>query len=667
MKQVIRFLFWVTFCLPLLVHGQNTRLDSLKGVLNGSMPDTTRVDALLAVHNLLKLSDFRQAAAYADSAYSLSLTTKSPKSIAHAGQFYAATLSLTSRFEEAKEVLLITIDNARLIENKGIEAYAYMTFGNVEYDLSNYTEALPHYQKSKELFLEINNYAGASGPLIWIGIINQNALRNFPRAIEIYKEAAVLAEKGNSTLNKGYILNNLGQLYYETNEFDSAIASIGESNAIKRRFSDKRGLANGLELLANCYVAKEEYPTSLSLYEESLDLRKVLGDSIGISNSYMNMGRVYGLNKNYRSALGAINKGRNIAQRIGHKEALPQSFEFESEMLERSKNFEGALSSYKSFKSMSDSLFNMDSQKVLEELQVKYDTKGKEQQIELQNAEIRGQETKLQRNQALIIGLIVAAVLLVIIVLLVRNRAEKDKALIKREGELKLREAEINAVIGSQEKERNRFAKDLHDGFGQMISVLKMNLGQLGDGASKDPEKQLEVFEQSEQVISDMYTELRNICFDLMPQTLVQQGLPDALRELGQRITTAGTKVLEVLIFDVDERLEELTEVSLYRISQEWVNNVLKYSDADHITLQLTRDDEELTLTIEDNGTGFDPQDFFEGDGNGWRNIQSRVNLIKGEFELDSRPGVKGSLISVNAPMVVRELIPTSTDEEMTV
>lgn len=663
LKKVFRPLFSLLIFLPMLGAGQSATVDSLKHVLAGPVADTTRVNLLLAVHNQLRLSDFQQASLYADSAYNLALTTDNPTLIARSGQYYATALNLTSRFDEAKEVLAITIEYARQTGNKTIEAYANLTRGNIAYDQSEFAEALPFYQKSKELYLEEDNYAGASGPLIWIGIINQNALKNYPRAIEIYKEAAILAEKGNSTLNKGYILNNLGNIYYMLDEYDSAITYIKESNDIKRRFSDKRGLANGLELLADCYVMQARYAASLMLYEETLTLRQGLGDSIGLANSYVNMGRVFGLNENYNDAFSYINKGRDIARRIGHKETIPVAYQFESELLERAKNYKAALSSYKSFKMISDSLFNLESQKVLEELQVKYDTEGKERQIALQDAEIQGQVARLERNQALIIGLLITALLLIVITLLIRNRAQKEKVLIQKEADLKLREAEINAVIGSQEKERNRFARDLHDGFGQMISVLKMNLGQLGNGASRDAEKQMEIFEQSEQVISEMYSELRNICFDLMPQTLIQQGLPAALREFGQRVTNAGNMALEVLVFDMEERPDELIEVSLYRISQEWVNNILKYSGADFITMQLTRDADEITLTIEDNGSGFDPEDFFNGKGNGWRNIQSRVNLMKGEFMLDSRLGTRGTMVSVNVPVS----IPTSTDKQITV
>ena len=96
--------------------------------------------------------------------------------------------------------------------------------------------------------------------------------------------------------------------------------------------------------------------------------------------------------------------------------------------------------------------------------------------------------------------------------------------LIEKQTEIKAREAEINAVVNSQEKERNRLAKDLYDGFVQLISVLESNLSQLNEYSSKDLEKRRGVFKNGESVINDMYRELRNICFDLMPQTLIKKG-----------------------------------------------------------------------------------------------------------------------------------------------
>ena len=120
-----------------------------------------------------------------------------------------------------------------------------------------------------------------------------------------------------------------------------------------------------------------------------------------------------------------------------------------------------------------DSILNSENIQSINALREEFQAKEKEQQIALQELALGQQEARLERNQILIFALILVAVLLVAVLLLVRLRSQKEKTLIKKEAELKLREAEINAVINSQEKERNRFARDLHDGFGQMISVLK--------------------------------------------------------------------------------------------------------------------------------------------------------------------------------------------------
>ncbi|MEQ9302272.1 MAG: histidine kinase, partial [Marinoscillum sp.] len=78
---------------------------------------------------------------------------------------------------------------------------------------------------------------------------------------------------------------------------------------------------------------------------------------------------------------------------------------------------------------------------------------------------------------------------------------------------------------------------------------------------------------------------------------------------------------------------------------------VIKYSDADKVMIQITRDEDEITLLIEDNGTGFDEDLLISGKGNGWKNMNSRANLINGELELDTTVGVKGNTLIVNATL----------------
>ncbi|MFY0652115.1 MAG: hypothetical protein JXQ96_08790 [Cyclobacteriaceae bacterium] len=209
----------------------------------------------------------------------------------------------------------------------------------------------------------------------------------------------------------------------------------------------------------------------------------------------------------------------------------------------------------------------------------------------------------------------------------------------------------MNAIVKGQEDERKRFAQDLHDGFGQLISSLNLNLKSLETTKTTDTEKRIGIFNVSKSILEEMYVELKNICFNLMPQTLIAVGVGDALREFASRINKSEKIRLNVSFFQMDDRLEQVQEISFYRISQEWINNIIKYSDATVIDLQITKDDNEITLIIEDNGSGFEKRLLTSGKGNGWKNISSRASLIKGEVELDTTPGFKGNTFILNAPV----------------
>ena len=134
-----------------------------------------------------------------------------------------------------------------------------------------------------------------------------------------------------------------------------------------------------------------------------------------------------------------------------------------------------------------------------------------------------------------------------------------------------------------------------------MISILNLNLKSLeANNADRH-----EVFENSAEVLDEMYRELKGICFNLMPQTLIQHGLPSAIEEFATRINKSGQITVESDFFGMETRLSDVQEVSLYRIIQEWVNNILKYAKATRIMVQLTREDNNLTLLIEDDAPGF--------------------------------------------------------------
>ena len=135
-----------------------------------------------------------------------------------------------------------------------------------------------------------------------------------------------------------------------------------------------------------------------------------------------------------------------------------------------------------------------------------------------------------------------------------------------------------------------------------------------------------------------------------MPQVLIKGGLEEALSELAYRVNSTGKVEISVSAFDLEADIQPDRKVALYRVCQEWINNVIKYSACTKIEVQLVQHADELVITIEDDGNGFDPTTLAISTGNGWRNINSRLTLVHGQIEIDSTPSRQGTTVTISVP-----------------
>ena len=136
-----------------------------------------------------------------------------------------------------------------------------------------------------------------------------------------------------------------------------------------------------------------------------------------------------------------------------------------------------------------------------------------------------------------------------------------------------------------------------------------------------------------------------------MPATLIKNGIAPAIKELAERLKESGVLNINVQTFDGMIRFSETEEIFLYRAVQEWLNNIMKYAKARTVEIQLVTHPDEFMIMIEDDGTGFDVNTFYNGKGNGWTNIRSRISYVGGRVEIDSQPGYKGTTFIVNIPV----------------
>ncbi|MEQ6168159.1 tetratricopeptide repeat protein [Ekhidna sp. MALMAid0563] len=518
--------------------------------------------------------------------------------------------------------------------------------------LGEYDSAISYNLKALKIFEEEGDIKEQAIVLNSLGVVNMKS-GDYDRALYYYNKTIKL-NAGKDIDNFSDVLNNIAIIYANTGKLDSSEIFFRKSLNYEIEVDNLKGISAGYNNLGALKYYQQDLDSSIIYFEKSLQIDKKLGDKQGIPAVMGNIAEVAIQNSNYQLAEAYLDSSISLSLEIGSKRDLETAYLNKAGLYQAKGDFEKAFDHLLTSKAYTDSLISEEKNKAIVELETQYETEKKEQQIELQDALLAEQEATISRNRIALAASITALVLLIIIGALWRNRIRKKQQLKLQEAKLLAREAEINATISSQEKERARYARDLHDGFGQMISILNMNLKNMSSDAK--PEERHKVFESSTQVIDDMYSELKNICFDLMPQTLIKHGLESALKEFSDRVNQAGNITIELNIFGLDERLEEVQEISLYRISQEWINNIMKYSDANKVTLQITKDEGEITLLIEDNGKGFDKNLLASGKGNGWKNLNTRTNLIQGELELETQLGKKGNVLIVNAPSKIRQI-----------
>ncbi|PQV47400.1 histidine kinase [Jejuia pallidilutea] len=207
-------------------------------------------------------------------------------------------------------------------------------------------------------------------------------------------------------------------------------------------------------------------------------------------------------------------------------------------------------------------------------------------------------------------------------------------------------------IIENQEKEQNRIAKDVHDGIGQMLTGLKYNLESID---MKDVKKATSKIEHLKELTSNIIKGVRTATFNLTPPELTDHGIVPALTKLTQELARLTGK--EIVLFnktDFNQRMESLAEINIYRIVQEAVNNAIKYAESSHIIVSLSHSAKILSIVIDDNGKGFNPDKIKHvktGDGGmGMTFMKERIKYIDGRLFITSEES-KGTRITLNVPL----------------
>ena len=289
-------------------------------------------------------------------------------------------------------------------------------------------------------------------------------------------------------------------------------------------------------------------------------------------------------------------------------------------------------------------------------------TQKKQQELRLSQLETQAKSKELTRFRERLAyreqtnnfyGLIILTIILIVILLLFLLRQRTKRMLEKEKSytfaiEKEKQNAKISALtslLDGQEKERERLARDLHDGLGGLLSATKLQLTDLLDKKNEIKNEELKLISEH---IDFAINKLRKVSHNLMPDLIIKYGLEVALKEFAIRMKNNNIEI-HVNFLSYTNTLETDKQLLVYRIIQELVNNAIKHAQAKSIIIQLVEERNVYQITVEDDGIGFEVNNLEFKNSAGFINIQSRIHFLKGTFEVHSEKNL-GTSFEFNFP-----------------
>jgi signal transduction histidine kinase len=561
---------------------------------------------------------------------------------------------VTGEYDSALFYYDLSLRISKAFNNKKQIANTLNNIGLVEWNKGEYEKALTDYLSSLRLFEEINHLKGQANTLSNIGLIYFD-LKKYEQSLKYHLNSLKIREEIKDEYGIGVSLTNIGMTYSELKQPEKSIDYFKRSIVAKEKSGDRYGLAISLNNLGIIFSEHHQEDEALKYQLKALPLRIELNDKYGLTTTYNNLAGIYNRKKDFTTSLSYSMKALTLADELKSRSKLRKVYRDISSSYKSLHDYPQALAYYEKYSELNDSIYSEESAKQLAEQQTRYESEKKDLAISKKNLEIErsGLEISQQKTQRNI--LLASILVLIVLGFLVysRNRL-KQKNIVQMERNQQ-QEARTKAVVEAEENERARIARELHDGIGQQLSAAKLNLSSLQSLIDRKDPEQSAIVKNIMEIIDDSVKEVRSVSHNMMPNALLKSGLGTAVREFLNRINITGKLKIELEVSGLNERLESITENILFRVIQEAVNNIIKHSGATVVNIQLIRFENELSLIIQDNGSGFDTGK--ESAGIGLKNIRSRVEFINGTVDFDSSPG-KGTTINIEIP-VKNHLIPS--------
>ncbi len=493
--------------------------------------------------------------------------------------------------------------------NEVLANSAESNIGALHFNQKNYNEALRYFNKNIFFFRKTDQAKLLGNALVNKASI-QLVMKDTLEAVKTLKESITISEAINNVETLGASYNNLGEVYMAQNKIEQAKEAISKSLQYRTNSNMNADLMSSKLTLAGIHNTLGEYRKARLLLDEIRPFYKKEGIKEKLSTLYLQYITVFASEKAPDSALYYSAKYAFLQEEIVGEKAL----------------------------------------NITNELETKYQTEKKENQILQQRAQLAEKDLEVRQKNTLIFGSLGLALVLGLLGYSLYNQQKLKNHQLQKEGELKAALAQIETQNKLQEQ-RLRISRDLHDNIGAQLTFIISSIDNLKYGFKDISEKLNSKLTGISNFTSQTIYELRDTIWAMNKESITFEDLQARIANFIEHAKNASEKT--EFSFNIDDNVDEthvfssVEGMNIYRIIQESVNNSLKYASADEIEVKISKKENQYQIQITDNGKGFDT-DTAEL-GNGLNNMKKRSREIDGIIEFISKKN-NGTSVVLNFP-----------------
>ncbi|MEO0895792.1 MAG: sensor histidine kinase [Bacteroidota bacterium] len=502
------------------------------------------------------------------------------------------------------------------------------------------------------------------------GYVNQE---DWPKAMLYSQRALKMLEfqQFPHARASNFYINGLAR--YHSGESTQALVQLDRALSIYDEVGELRDEKVRIQLLkAEILTEDASYDKALGLLKEVLKKKETYSTKPDMLEVNLTMARVYLQKGQNKQAISHLKKARDLSYELKSPRSLERTLDLLSRAYAREGSYKMAYQWQEEQGKLRDSLFNADRAMIVSELEARYTSEQKDRQNAELKAEVNSRNYELEKNKSTILQktqqiylLIGGLLLLSLLLFLITYRQRQRKKLMQERLHTLEKEIEtqnLRAVLQGEEKERQRVGRELHDGLGALLASIKALFQTLevefpGANSSKH-------YQKADELLDHACQEVRSISHNMVSTSLQEYGLEQAIYSLAQLTQNNHHLQVEPILFGNMDSAAEEVQISIYRMVQELLRNIVKHAEAKEVLIQVSAEEDQILVTVEDDGKGFDATEVLNK-GIGLQNIKTRIDYLKGNMEIDSQKGV-GTTVLLEIPLPqekIGEGAPMKTDK----